>query len=155
MAARAPLRSAVRPRKMHASTRFAIQFAIGASAIVAIGTLLSEIVIDSTRQPFAPPPLGLTSAILSVGTFIWSYVIAAGSAWSLAAIDSATPWEGYLGGALFALLTPALGFALWEFDFLVFAIVMLTWVIIFPAAFTFIVARRARSNEVLKRTRAG
>ena len=79
---------------MHASTRFALHFAIGACVIVAIGTLFSELGSDPAQQHFALPPFGVTAAIFSIGTFIWSYLVAAGSAWSLRNIGSVPPVAG-------------------------------------------------------------
>lgn len=135
---------------MPPSTRFAVHFAVAASAVVAIGTLVSELIEDSTHQQFALPPFGMTAAILSAGTFIWSYLVAAGSAWSFRDIGSAAPVLGYVGGAAFALLTPMLGYVLWSMEFPVFAVAMFCWVVLFPAAFTFGVGRWVRSRESLE-----
>jgi hypothetical protein len=140
---------------MHASTRFALHFAIGACVIVAVGTLFSELSSDPAQQHFALPPFGVTAAVFSIGTFIWSYLVAAGSAWSIHDIGTVPPLAGYVGGAIFALLTPALGFALWNLEFPLFAVLMLAWVVLFPVVFTLGTARWARSNKSLERTREG
>ena len=121
--------------------------------IVAVGTLFSELSSDPSDQQFALPHFGVTAAIFSFGTFIWSYLVSAGSAWSIRDIGLVPPLAGYIGGAVFALLTPALGYALWNLDFPLFAFSMLVWVVIFPIAFTLGTARWARSNKSLEQTR--
>jgi len=136
---------------MHAPTRFAVHFAIGACVIVAVGTLISELNSDPAEQQFALPAFGVTAAIFSIGTFIWSYLVSAGSASSIRDIGLVPPLAGYVGGAAFAFLTPALGYAIWNIEFPVFAVLMLVWVVVFPIAFTFGAARWARSNTSLER----
>jgi cytochrome c oxidase assembly factor CtaG len=140
---------------MQPSTRFALHFAIAASMIVAVGTLVAELNSDPSQQRFGVPLLGETTAIFSVGTFIWSFLASAAVSSLVRGIALVPPLAGYAGGAAFALLTPSLGFAIATAPLHVFMIVMAVWVIVFPLLFVLGVARWARSNASLERTREG
>jgi hypothetical protein len=143
----------VRPRDMRASSKFGVRFATAAAAVVAAGTLVAGQIENRTSQEFAPPPLLETIAILTIGTFIWSYLAATASAGIVHNASSVAPAAGYIGGIVFALLTPALGFVLWTQENSVFTVAMLVWVVAFPATFTFGASRWIGHKRSFERTR--
>jgi len=139
---------------MYAATRFALRFAYAAAATVAIGTVVAELTADTMDNPFAPPPFGVTTLVFAVGTFVWSYMVAAGIAWHLKGMEECPEVYPLVGGALFALLTPLLGYLLDELAFPAFAISMALWVLLFPALVVVTTWWRLRSITSLERARA-
>jgi hypothetical protein len=138
---------------MNAAVQFGFRFGVAAGAVVAAGTLISELLPASPDDPFAPPPFGILTAVLSFGALAWSYMVASGTAWHLNGIERVPRSQTYGAGIVFALLTPGLGYFLSNTDFLVMTVSLLVWVLAFPAAATLVLWRMARPNNPLERSR--
>jgi hypothetical protein len=138
---------------MRPATSFALRFAVAAAAVVALGTLASELLPKSSDDPFGPPTFGVATAVFSIGTFMWSYITSAGTASAMQGIDRVPRIHAIGAGIAFALLTPALGYILSSRGFGVFFTVLAVWVLAYPVLITVALARIARPSIALQADR--
>ena len=139
------------------SNLIGLKFALPAAVVVALGTAATDRFSDHANDPFGPSSPGFLlfmAGVLSIGTLTWSWFICMLTARVPEAKRRASSVVSGAFGVGFGLLTPALGFLVYEAPFGIFIAVMAVWVLAFPIVSTVLIVRRASSpNTSLERTR--
>jgi hypothetical protein len=138
---------------MGSAMLFGLRAALAAGLVVAAGSLMSESLATRTPGPFSLPAFGVTTATLSVGSFLWTLMIASGSAWILRGIENVPKALAYGMGIAFALLTPVLLYLLRNVHFSIMVPVLIGWVVAFPAFATAMLWYVSRPNISLQADR--
>jgi hypothetical protein len=141
---------------MSPSVQLGVRFGFAAAVTVAIVMLSAGLLSLESYVPSAGPSLLSGVALIAGATFIWSYMTSAGTASALAGIERVPPAKTFAAGVLFAILTPAVGYAAFRMtDNAIAVITMLVWVVAWPAASIVMLWRRSRPNTSFERTREG
>ena len=141
---------------MRASVLLGVRFGFAAAVTVAIAifTLSLESWDMVMLVKRAGPPLPVV-AWLTCATFIWSYMVSAGTASVLRGVESIPAAFAFTSGVVFALLTPLVGYLLVEPESPFSIVTMLVWIVVWPVLSVTVMWRVSRPNTSLERTREG